>query len=205
MAPTIHPVVCAAPLSVELMTRFILTSGFEEEWWECVFIDSITHYYDEISSPPVECSSNPHSPFINKTPQECHNLLLKLHEDTDSEITTEFFMILDERSTRDDTVVLVSITGDRDDETGERGALTLRASFEVSAQELMLYEIGHWSIEEDLECVSGLEDDVYRASRLEDQTWILPQMMGKRYEWLLGSPTLMSKPQYQKDRNGTKT
>ncbi|KAH0351988.1 hypothetical protein KCU81_g2116, partial [Aureobasidium melanogenum] len=163
MAPTMHPIVCAAPLTKELMDHFIVTSGYEEEWWECVFVDDLTNYYDDISSPPVESASNPHSPFINKRPQKCHNLLLKLREETESEITTEFFMIMDQRSMRDDTVLLVSVTGDRDEETGVREALTLRASFEVSARELMLYSIGHWTIEEDVERVLGQEDDVYRG------------------------------------------
>lgn len=64
---------------------------------------------------------------------------------------------------RDDIVLLVSVTGEENEETGMRELLTLRASFEVSARELMLYLIGHWTIEEDLERFVGQEDDVYRG------------------------------------------
>ena len=145
------------------MDRFITNSGFEEEWWECVFVDSISHGYDNISETPVESESDPNSPFIRKTPQECHQMLLKLRDETESEITTDFFMIMDERSIRDDTILLVSVTGDKDKETGVRDLLTLRATFEVSAKELMLYSIGHWTIEEDAERAMEQEDNVYRG------------------------------------------
>lgn len=145
------------------MDRFITNSGFEEEWWECVFVDSTSHCYDDISETPVESDSDPNSPFIGKTPQECHQMLLKLRDETESEITTDFFMIMDERSIRDDTILLVSVTGDDDEATGLRDLLTLRASFEVSAKELMLYSIGHWTIEEDAERAMEQEDNVYRG------------------------------------------
>ncbi|KAG9671529.1 hypothetical protein KCU99_g4778, partial [Aureobasidium melanogenum] len=163
MALNMHPVVCAAQLTKEVMDRFIVNSGFEEDWWECVFVDSISHCYDEISETPVESDSDPNSPFIGKTPEECHRLLLKLREDTESEISTDFFMIMDEKSVQDDTVLLVSVTGEEDEETGIRDLLTLRATFEVSAKELMLYSIGHWTIEEDAERAVEQGDSVYRG------------------------------------------
>ncbi|KAH0037863.1 hypothetical protein KCU78_g1593, partial [Aureobasidium melanogenum] len=161
----LHPVVCAAQLTKEwqVMDRFIVDSGYEEDWWECVFVDSISHCYDEISETPVESDSDPNSPFIGKTPEECHRLLLKLREDTESEIPTDFFMIMDEKSIQDDTVLLVSVTGEEDEQTGIRDLLTLRATFEVSAKELMLYSIGHWTIEEDAERAVEQGDSVYRG------------------------------------------
>lgn len=140
-----------------------MSSGYEEDWWECVFVDSVSHCYSEISETPVESGSDPNSPFIGKSPQECHQLLSKLQEDTESDITSDFFMIMDERSMQDDTVLLVSVTGERDEETGGRELLTLRATFEVSAKELVLYSIGHWTIEEDAERAADEADNVYRG------------------------------------------
>jgi len=87
------------------MGRCIEENGVDEEDWGLVFVDSIDGYYDEASTLPTEADSNPNSPFIGKSPQECHQLLL-LHEDTESEIITGTFAIMDERSTQDDIVLL---------------------------------------------------------------------------------------------------
>jgi len=81
------------------MNRLLTDSGIEEEeTWDFVFVDSIEHCYNKLSTVPVKANSNPNSPFISKTPEECSQLLLKLREDTDSEIIPHYFMIMDERS-----------------------------------------------------------------------------------------------------------
>ena len=145
------------------MDRWITDSESEEDWWAFVFIDCLDEYYDEESAAPMESDSDPNSPSIGKTIQECHQLLLKLREDTESEIIPDFFIIMDERSAQDDTALLVCVERDDGGKNGVLDMPTLRASFECSAQQLMLYSIGHCGIEEDGITVAEGEDDVHRG------------------------------------------
>ncbi|KAI4745923.1 hypothetical protein E4T50_03725 [Aureobasidium sp. EXF-12298] len=151
------PIVCAAQLSEEIMNRFLEESGIaDDENLPFAFIDSIDDYYDGPSEAPVDAPSSPDSPFINKTPEECSQLLLKLCEDTESEIIPHYFIIMDERSTQDGTVLLV--TADTD-----QPVYTVRATFEVSAEEVTLYLTGHASAEEDAERALQEHDNVFRG------------------------------------------
>lgn len=143
------------------MNRFIEENGLDEDLWSFVFVDSIDDYYDEISEAPWEVESDPNSPFIGKTPQECHQLLLKLREDTESEIITDFFIIMDKRSTQDDTVLLVVAARNLEHEVV--AMQTLRATFQASALALILYQTGHSSIPEDEERAEREQDNVYRG------------------------------------------
>jgi hypothetical protein len=147
------------------MDRFIVQSGVDEDWWGLVFVDCIDEYYDEASAAPMEMDSDPDSPFIGKTPQECHQLLLKLRDDTESEIIPDHFIIMDERSTQDDTVLLVCVERDNGGENEVSDMPILRATFQCSAQKLMLYEMGHCGIHEDAITIAEEEeeDDVYRG------------------------------------------
>ncbi|KAJ6111422.1 hypothetical protein N7523_007483 [Penicillium sp. IBT 18751x] len=143
------------------MNRFIEENSIEKDQWNLVFVDSIDDYYNEASEVPVEDESSPDSPFIGKTPQECHQLLSKLVEDTESEIMTEYFAIMDDRSTKDDTVLLVC--AERDDEEEVVAWPTVRATFEVTAVSLKCYHSGHSSVGEDLERAEREHDNVYRG------------------------------------------
>jgi hypothetical protein len=145
------------------MDRFIEDNGVDEDNWTFVFVDSIDDYYDKASETPIEDGSDPNSPFIGKTPQECHQLLLKLREDTESEIMTNFFAIMDERSIQDDTVLLVCAQRDLGGEHEVLAMSTIRATFQASGTALILYETGHSSVEEDAERAAREEDNVYRG------------------------------------------
>jgi hypothetical protein len=144
------------------MDRFIEDNGVDEDNWRFVFVDSIDDYYDEASEAPMEDGSNLNSPFIGKTPEECHQLLLKLHEYTESEMMTDVFAIMDERSTQDDTVLLVCAERDLGGEHEVLAMPTVRATFQASGTALVLYEMGHSSVEEDAERAAREEDNVYR-------------------------------------------
>ena len=146
---------------MQAIDRFIGENDIDEDQWNLVFVDSIEDYYDEASEAPVEDESSPDSPFIGKTPQECHQLLSKLVEDTESEIMTEYFAIMDERSTKDDTVLLVC--AERNDEEEVVAWPTVRATFEVTAVSLKCYHSRHSSVGEDLERAEREHDNVYRA------------------------------------------
>ena len=143
------------------MDRFIEQNGVDEDEWNLVFVDSIDNYYDEASETPVDNESSPNSPFIGKTPQECHQLLLKLLEDTKSEIMTDYFAIMDERSKEDNTVLLVC--AERDLENEVLAWPSVRATFQASAVALMLYHSGHSSVGEDVERAQREHDNVYRG------------------------------------------
>lgn len=145
------------------MNRFIYENGVDEDDWKLVLVDSIGDYYDEPSLAPMEDDSDPNSPFIGKTPQECHRLLLKLRNDTESKIMPDFFVIMDERSTIDNTILLVTAERDLGGENEVLALPTLRATFQASALALMLYETGHSTIEEDAERAAREDDNVFRG------------------------------------------
>lgn len=105
---------------------------------------------------------DPDSPFIGKTPDECYRLLIKLKEDTESEIQIYQFAIMDERSAQDDTVLLVCAQCDENEEN--ETLATLRATFEVSVKALGVYMTGHSSVAEDAEHAAQEGDDVYRGA-----------------------------------------
>ncbi|KAG9693758.1 hypothetical protein KCU95_g6221, partial [Aureobasidium melanogenum] len=154
--PMQYPIVCAAALTEEVMNRFIEDNDMDEDEWNFVFVDSIDECYDEPSFAPVEGPSNPNSPFIGKSPEECHKLLLKLCEDTESELLHRYFAIMDERSMQDDTVLLVR-AGDGD----EVELSSVRATFEASPSSLVCYLTGHSSPNTD--AYSAGTDGVYRG------------------------------------------
>lgn len=140
---------------MQVMNRFIEDNDVDEDNWNFVFVDSIDEYYDEPSLVPVQGPSNPDSPFIGKSPQECHQLLAKLCADTESELLIHQFMIMDERSIQDDTVLLVSV-----DENSDTSSV--RATFETSASALVCYLTGHSSPNTD--AYHAVETDgVYRG------------------------------------------
>lgn len=87
------------------MDRLLEESGADEDE-SLVFVDCLDNYYDEASEIPVDnCDQS--SAFIGKTPDECYRLLIKLREDTESEMMIYQFAIMDQRSAQDDTVLLV--------------------------------------------------------------------------------------------------
>ena len=94
-------------------------------------MDNIDNYSNEASETPIEDECSPNFPFIRKTPQECHQLLLKLLKDTELEIMIKYFTIMDKKSTQDDTVLLVCTEGDLKNEV--LGWLTVCATFPASA------------------------------------------------------------------------
>jgi hypothetical protein len=146
------------------MDRFIEENEVDDEVWVLVFVDCLDNYYDEPSMVPTDADSDPDSPFLNKSPEECFKLLHKLREDTESEIATDLFVIVDERSAQDDTVLLVVAGGnDAISETEGWEMKTLRVTFQASGQAMVLYMTGHSSMDEDRELAEREEDGVYRG------------------------------------------
>jgi hypothetical protein len=83
-------------------------------------------------------------------------MLVKLCKDTKSEILYMYFIVMDERSKRDETVLLVT--------KGLGCPLEMvRATFGAAAQEIPLYHTGHRGIEEDQELAAEDEDGIFRG------------------------------------------
>lgn len=148
------------------MERYI--ESVDEDEWSLAFVDSIDDYYREMTDrekakEPAAFDSNPKSPFIGKTPEECHQLLMKLKADTDSEIFTDYFAIMDERSAEDDTVLLACAARNPGGEHEVLAVETVRATFEASSIALTLYSTGHSSVGEDAERAADEEDNIYRG------------------------------------------
>jgi hypothetical protein len=145
------------------MTRFIEQNDVEKKHWNMVFLDSTNTYYDKVSQAPIEHDSNQQSPFIGKTPEQCHAILVKICKNTGSELTTYYFAIMDERSSQDDTVLLVCAETNSDEEDEDQALPTLRATFRASDTALILYHSGHSSVAEDAERAAREKDGVYRG------------------------------------------
>jgi hypothetical protein len=82
---------------------------------------------------------------------------------------------MDERSARDDSVLLVRVYWRRteDGETVVDEIKTVRASFKVSGRTLMCLEIAKTSVDECLECAQWEEDGIYRERNLNWLRWKL--------------------------------
>jgi hypothetical protein len=145
------------------MTRFIEQNDVEKEHWNMVSIDSSSTYYDKVSQAPIEHDSNPQSPYIGKTPEQYHAMLVKLCKKTGSDLLTYYFAIMDERSTQYETVLLVCAEMSSDEENEDLALPTLRATFRASGTALMLYHSGHSSVAEDAERAARERDGVYRG------------------------------------------
>ena len=143
------------------MNRFVEESDINvDDTGDFAFIDRMDHRYDEPSESPITADSNPDSPFIGKSAQEVSQMLRKLCEDTGSEIMVWYIIIMDERTLRDDTVLLTADDGDAMD--GQE-IETVRATFEVAADEVVLFHTGHRGIEEDQWKAEKDKDGVFRG------------------------------------------
>ncbi|KAI5358950.1 hypothetical protein Slin15195_G114010 [Septoria linicola] len=81
-----------------------------------VFIDTLDDYYEDETQAPVQASSSASSPFKGKSPHECYLLLRQLVKDTESQVNWQLFVVVDERSLQDDTVILACMPLEKDGE-----------------------------------------------------------------------------------------
>ena len=106
----------------------------------------------------VKVPSSSDSPFIGKTPQQCHELLLELRDTTKSDlINRDTFGIMDERSMEDGTVLLVD---------GKQEYGSVRADFGMAIPALQCWMTGHSTVEEDIDFARETRDNVLRWSTL---------------------------------------
>ena len=131
-----------------------------------VFVDNLSEIYTEETEPGTmedehnKLITKPDSPFKGKTPAECYRLLRQLRLGT-SDIDHTSFVIMDERSLTDDTVLLVNTLDNEGEEVQLR---SIRVIFEIVHWRLLGYMDGEfYSMDEDLEAVKWTEDGVLRA------------------------------------------
>ncbi|KAM3419515.1 hypothetical protein BST61_g2858 [Cercospora zeina] len=159
------PICCAANIPSELKDRFIEENQNYQDQMICymVFIDDLSATYTEESEigEDEEYGSSPtRAPFKDKTYQECLEMLRKLRIEHQSDIRCPLFIVMDERTLQDDTVVLVQAPF-----MGEEGEIkSVRAEFQVAYGQLMLYEMAYKDIETDQAAAEATEDGVLRKA-----------------------------------------
>jgi hypothetical protein len=113
---------------------------------------------------PDETGKNVNSataPFNGKTLYECHVLINKLREETGSEqIDDDMFIVVDARSLRDNSLLLVRTP---EEENDEEESFSVRVSFELMESHLLLWSAGHTTVSEDRERAANTDDGVLRS------------------------------------------
>lgn len=129
-----------------------------------VFVDSLTQVYTnetEIGDMKDEQNrtvTSPDSPFKGKSPAECHQLLLQLRRN-ESDVDYCSFVVMDERSLMDDSVLLVNAPGE-----GEEGEVqSVRVTFEIAHWRLSGYSMAMMDMGEDRKVAEGTVDGVLRG------------------------------------------
>ncbi|PSK53874.1 GTP-binding protein rho4 [Elsinoe australis] len=155
----LFPVCCAAVISPEILDKFFydMTDHCPQANDSFVIVDSLTGSYMEEMEPGGDESTSSTSPFKGKSPYECSQLLKQLRRDTGSDIDYNSFIIMDERTLRDNTILIVE-----EPEEADGGASnSVRATFEL-ASNLLLYLSGKSSAYEQRELAETTEDGVLR-------------------------------------------
>jgi hypothetical protein len=139
-------------MTLKTLNRFMEQNEENEGFF--LFVDSVDDRYEGPAERPARHGSSPDSPFVGKTPQECQALLEELQSNSQLDIGTKLFAILDDRSDREDSVLLV----DDFNEDFE----TVKVAFELAMELLMCYVSGNHSIKEDIDSAQRADDGVLR-------------------------------------------
>lgn len=124
-----------------------------------VFVDDLTRIYNKPSDLGYNHDAT-EAPFAGKTPHECSLMLKALSEGMNpSDLDSESFAILDERSLTDGTLVLV---GEAEEQDGGEQA-TVRIVFDMVESQILLWASGKTTVEEDRVRAESTVDGVLRA------------------------------------------
>jgi hypothetical protein len=94
------------------------------------------------------------SPFNGQKANGCHALLKRLVENTGSPLNVHVFAILDERSLKDDTILVI--------EVWESEFYGVRMEGSLAISRMFQYQIGDTGIDEDMEEAAETKDGVFR-------------------------------------------
>jgi len=122
-----------------------------------VFVDNASTIYAEKNDVGENTPSQPNSSFKNKSPDDCW-LLLRAMREAGSNIDHESFVIIDDRTLQDDTVLVVV----KDLLTEDEAAQATNAEVRMPA-ELAFYRLGCW-----LAAEGDISEDVVMAQRHAD-------------------------------------
>lgn len=115
-----------------------------------VVVSDLGSNHTEPTEPPCSVSS---FPFEDKTMEQCFQLLqehVKIH---DSDINTDYFVVLDAQSARVSTVAVV--------DADEKGAISVRVRFQHTAMLISTLNVGNLTVEEAAEEAATQSDGVY--------------------------------------------
>jgi hypothetical protein len=154
-------------LTLKTVDHFIEENQMYHDQLLChfVFVDSLTETYTEkteigdMEDGQNRTATSPDSPFKGKSPAECHQLLRHLRRNG-SDIDYCSFVVMDERSLADGTVLLVNAPGE--DEEGE--VQYIRVTFEIADSRLSGYFMADSDMAEDRAVAERTEDGVLRGS-----------------------------------------
>lgn len=144
-------------LTISKFLDYLITSNLDtkgDDELMVIVVDDLSKTYTEASKLPMQPSV---SPFRQKTAEECFLMLQEFVENTGSAITdTETFAILDERSMKDKSVLVVR----GDVRTGK--FRTVRTAMEKVDMTLAALVVGSIGIEELQQSAAKEEDGVCR-------------------------------------------
>ena len=124
-----------------------------------VFIESLSEVYDDADGLGYNDDSTA-APFAGKTPYECSLLLKEMcEENSENCFDGDTFAILDERSLKDGTMLLVEEPEEEDG--GEKHSV--RVTFEIAELQMALWGSGKASVVDAREKAQQTDDGVLRA------------------------------------------
>jgi hypothetical protein len=128
-----------------------------------VFVDNSSTVYTTKNDVGENTPSQPNSSFKNKSANECW-LLLRTMREAGSDIDYESFVIIDDRTLQDDTVLVVVKELLTEDEAAQAANAEVRMSFELASFRLGCYLAGESDIGEDVVKSQRHTDGVLRAT-----------------------------------------
>jgi hypothetical protein len=102
-------------------------------------------------------STTSESAFTGQKAKGCHALLKRLAEQTGSPVNLRVYAILDERSLKEDTILVIEVS-----ESEEYFGVRMECSLAISR--MFQYEIGDMGIDEDMEEAAETADGVFRLN-----------------------------------------
>jgi hypothetical protein len=128
---------------------------------QVVFVNSLTEPYLERHSVGNNTATPLTSPFKGKTVDECWALLKQLRAETGAQIDPNIFAILDERSLRDNSALVVEADEDE-------GAESVRVELKLVIPRLFQYFVGDVGVDQDIGEAEDTEDGVVRITSQGD-------------------------------------
>lgn len=138
------------------------TSESDPEHFFCVFVDSLQESYEEVSTIPTQNPSSLTTPFRDKTPQQCYELLVELVKHTESDVQYAYFAIVDERSLLDATIILACGRHfvEEEEYREDDEVVFVRARIQDTNMRLLNYVAGKYDVWEDRDRAEQEPDQV---------------------------------------------